>query len=253
MKSDYPTMQQLPALRELWKLAFGDDDEFLDSFFSTGFSHRRSLCITEQGLVAAALYWFDCSCGDRKLAYLYAVATHPDFRGQGLCRQLISDTRELLTAQGYDGILLVPENDSLRKMYGRMDFANGTKIRDFVCGSQSGAVDIHPITREDYARLRRISVPADSVLQEGENLLFLETQAKFFAGSGFLLCAVRGENDNLRGIEYLGPTELCPRILCTLGYAHGSFRTPGNQQEFAMWLPLTEGTPVPAYFGLDFS
>ena len=252
MRSDYPTLQQLPALRQLWKLAFGDDDAFLDSFFAAGFSHRRCLCIGRDDRVDAALYWFDCSCGEQKLAYLYAVATHPEHRNQGLATALLTDVRQLLTAQGYDGILLVPGDDDLRRMYSRLGYRDCTGIREFVCGSESGAVDIHAVTRADYARLRRISLPENSVLQEEENLMFLETQAKFYAGSGFLLCAASTEEGNLRGIEYLGPTGLCPRILCTLGYPHGSFRGPGDQQKFAMWLPLTEQARAPGYFGLAF-
>ena len=33
----------IPALRRLWKQAFGDDDQLLDSFFSIAFSPDRCL------------------------------------------------------------------------------------------------------------------------------------------------------------------------------------------------------------------
>ena len=251
MKSDYPVEKQVPALRELWKTAFGDDDDFLDGFFSTAFAFDRCRCIpTEEG-VAAAVYWMDCTCRDRKLAYIYALAVHPDYRGRGIAKYLMGDVHQLLLNRGYDGVLLVPGDDGLREMYRYMGYTDCTTIREFVCGSESGIVDIHPVTLEDYTRLRRISVPEGAVLQEGVSLEFLQKDAQFYAGSGFLLCAVP-HGDDLRGIELLGNIALAPRILCTLGCAHGTFRTPGDQLPFAMLHPLTPDCPRPSYFGLAF-
>ena len=40
MRSDHPTDNEIPGLRQLWQEAFGDADAFLDSFFQTAFSPR---------------------------------------------------------------------------------------------------------------------------------------------------------------------------------------------------------------------
>ena len=40
MTIKHPTPELIPLLRTLWKQAFGDDDRFLDKFFSTAFSPR---------------------------------------------------------------------------------------------------------------------------------------------------------------------------------------------------------------------
>ena len=69
-----------PGLTKLWQQAFGDTDAFLDSFFGTAFSPERCLCIRLEERVAAALYWFDCQWEDKRLAYLYAVATENGFK-----------------------------------------------------------------------------------------------------------------------------------------------------------------------------
>ena len=65
-----PAPTQRPALRALWQEAFGDSDAFLDSFFSTSFCPHRCRCILSDDQSAAALYWFDCSLGGEKYAYL---------------------------------------------------------------------------------------------------------------------------------------------------------------------------------------
>ena len=117
MTVDYPTAGAVSGLRELWKEAFDDSDLFLDAFFSHGFSPRRCRCVTENGVVLAALYWFEAPCGESRFAYLYAVATAASHRGKGLFSMILADTKEVLKEAGFDGILLVPENEALGRMY----------------------------------------------------------------------------------------------------------------------------------------
>ena len=102
------------GLKDLWKLAFGDSDEVIEAFFRTAFAPERCRYLEIGGQTATALYWFDTQWTGQKFAYLYAVATHPDFRGQGLCRRLMEETHAILTEQGYDGALLMPAEAGLR-------------------------------------------------------------------------------------------------------------------------------------------
>jgi len=97
---DKPTPSQLPALRALWKQAFGDPDDFLDCFYRVAFSPERCRCVIKGGSLAAVLYWFDCGWEGKRLAYLYAVATDTAFRGQGLCRELFANTPDA-KSRGY--------------------------------------------------------------------------------------------------------------------------------------------------------
>ncbi len=252
MLPEYPTAEQIPQLRTLWKLAFGDEDPFLDNFFSTGFSPDRCRCIEKDGQVVSALYWFDVQYAGLTYAYLYAVATHPDFRHQGLIRYLIADTHQVLTDRGYAGALLVPGDEGLRRMYASMGYEDCTQINEFVSASQLMAIQMQPISREEYQSQRRRLLPKDGVIQEDANLSFLETQANFYAGPDFLLCAAPKDGDMLKGIEFLGDLSVAPRILCTLGCSHGIFRTPGQKLPFAMFCPLRKDAPAPGYFGLAF-
>ena len=246
MVIDFPKQAQIPGLRQLWKLAFGDTDAFLDTFFDTAYAARRCRCIPEGDTVAAALYWFDCECEGRKLAYLYAVATHPDHRGRGLCRRLMQDTHSHLARQGYDGALLVPQDGALRKMYAAMGYRDATGISEFSCAA-AAPVPLLPVDAGTYGKLRRQYLPKGGVVQEGENLAFLARSAELYAGEDLLLAVSGGEV-----LELLGNAEKAPGILGALGLPEGKFRTPGDDLPFAMFLPLKEDAPAPAYFGLAF-
>lgn len=252
MTFEHPAPERLPLLRQLWKTAFGDTDEFLDAFFRTGFSPERSRCAVENDSLAGMLYWFDVRCGGQKMAYIYAVATHPGHRGKGVCRGLMTDTQALLQHQGYAGVLLVPQSEGLRKMYASFGYSDCTSVSETFCAAGAAPVPVHSIDREEYARLRRHWLPEGGVVQEGENLTFLETQAAFYSGTDFLLAAQSTPEGALFGTELLGNGGEAPGILRALGYSQGTFRTPGEKVPFAMFLPLIQDAQQPSYFGLAF-
>lgn len=249
----YPTPQLSCQLRTLFKVSFGDDDVFLDHFFSAGFSPDRCrVIVNEEGRLLSALYWFDTEYAGEQYAYLYAVATDPEFRHQGILRYLLADTHALLKDRGYAGALLVPGDEDLRNMYKTMGYEDCTTVSTVISASQPVTVLIHPIDRAEYSRLRRKYLSKGAVIQEGDNLSFLETQCTFYTGPGFVMCAAPKTESLLLAPEYLGDPEVIPGVLCALGYAMGSFRIPGTTTPFAMLYPLKKDAPRPSYFGLAF-
>lgn len=252
MTCKHPSQSNIPELRTLWKRAFGDTEGFLDAFFQTAFSPERSLAAFFGEQLAGMLHWFDTELEGRKYAYIYAVATKPEFRGRGVCRELMVRTHGILKDRGYAGALLVPQTEDLRRMYAAFGYADCGSIREWFCAAGSKPVDIHVIDPSEYARLRRQLLPRGSVVQEGENLDFLQTQVCFYRGTDFLLAAQSTPEGALFGTELLGNTDVAPGILLSLGYAQGTFRSPGNQKQYAMFLPLTQDAPAPSYFGFSF-
>ena len=248
---DYPKEAHIPGLRCLWQEAFGDTDIFLDHFFRTGFAPRRCRCVLIQNKPVAALYWFDCRWQDKKIAYIYAVATAESHRGQGLCHALMEDTRLLLQGSGYAGIALVPAKSALFDFYEAMGYGCFGGIRQWQCTAGKQPAALEELAPDQYARLRQEFLPANSVLQEGPLLQFLGTYARFYKGNDFLLCCA-DDDGRLMGYELLGNTHAAPESLAALGFATGTFRTPGDSP-FAMYLSLTDDPASPRYlaFALD--
>lgn len=245
MRIDAPGREHLTQLRRLWQEAFGDSPEFMDIFFRYGYAPERCRCILEGDTVAAALYWFPCA----DLAYVYGVATDRRFRGRGLCRRLMEDTAAHLKELGFTGIVLVPQDAGLRKMYAAMGYRDCGGIREFACEAGE-ACGLRAIGPGEFARLRRSYLPEGAVLQEEEeNLVFLARQAEFFTGEGFLLTAWR-EEGVLHGLELLGDETQAAAVTAALDCRKGIFRVPGDTP-FAMFLPLTR-RESPTYFGFAF-
>ena len=246
-----PEDNMVPQLRELWKEAFGDNDEFLDCFYSVAFDKTRCRVATVDNQLAAVLYWFDCSLDNQRIAYVYAVATAKEFRGNGACHLLLEDTHKHLKSLGYSSVVLVPGNEALVHLYEGAEYELCTKRSRIECAGMDMGIEIRELTKDEFATLRREFLPTNAVIQEKENLDFLATQTKFYTGNSFVLCA-NIENDNLYGAELLGDSSLAPGIVHALGCKDGTFFTPGKDEPFAMWHALTEDAAEPGYLGFAF-
>lgn len=245
MNINHPTPGQIPALGRLWKEAFGDLDPLLDGFFSTAFDEKRCLVLEP---AEAACYWLDCTCRGQKIAYLYAVATAKESRGRGLCRALMEKAKQVIAAQGYAGILLVPGSDSLRQMYAKMGFVNATAIHEFTLPAS------HPqtpekLTAQQYCALRQALLPEGAAVEGPEIMAFLATQAEFYRLEATLCVAISCGN-RLFAPELLGKKEHAAAIAAALGCERVTMRTPGSQMPWAMFCPLSSNAPTPTHFSL---
>ncbi len=250
MNINAPQKEQIPALRQLWKEAFGDTDAFLNDFYRTAFAPHRCRVLTMDGELAAALYWFDCSCRGRKMAYLYGIATSESHRGKGLCHALMEDTHAHLASLGCVGTVLVPRTPSLFAFYETMGYTPCSYFREFSC-TAGGETTLRKLDEKEFAALRQQYLPEGGVVQTEENLTFLGTMAAFYAGPDFLLAAEQ-EGRTLYGKELLGNASAAAAVVAALGCEKGTFRVPESETPFAVYRPLDEAVPPPAYFGLAF-
>ena len=247
MTIDMPNNRAIAGLRRLWQEAFGDNDAFLDKFFSTGFSPRRCRCVTFDGRMAAALYWFDCSLGQHKLAYIYAVATDKAFRGRGLCRTLMEDTHKHLKALGYAGAALVPGSPSLFSLYEKLGYTRFCPMEVLTVTPAADGASVTECSAQAFLRLRREALPEGAVLQEGATAAFLSAFTRFYTSGTSLMCVTQ-EDDTLYFQEYLGSREALPGIVAALQAHKALVRVPGGNP-YAMYLDF--GSCLhPAYFGI---
>jgi len=247
-----PNRTQFPELQELWLEAFENSENYLKAFNKTAFSVERCRCVTIDSKLCAALYWFNCSYRNQRIAYLYAVATFKSHQGQGLCSALMEETHAHLKSLGYDAVILVPSSKKLFKFYEKFGYKTSCHIKEINCAALKDSISIRQIDADEYARCRRRWLPDKGVIQEGENLKYLQELALLYTGENFLLAA-QPDGSFLRGVEFLGNVSDAPKILSALGFSHGRFRTPDNAIPFAMYRSLSD-TPSepPEYFGLAF-
>ena len=118
----FSTPEDIPAQRQLWKLAFGDEDSYIDNFYDTYYQPQRVIVLEEEGQVRAMFAWFDTLFsipGNEpvRAAYVYALATHPDCRGRGLAKELLTQGGRLLKDLGVPLMTTVPAEPSLHNFF----------------------------------------------------------------------------------------------------------------------------------------
>ena len=232
-------------MKALWKQAFGDPDTFIDGFFSTGFSPEQCCCLHDGDRLTAALYWFRCVCRQKKVAYIYAVATEERYRGQGMCRKLMEKTHALLKSQGYAGAILVPAKPELISLYEKLGYSVCCSI-DKRTIAAADPVALTPISPDEY-RVTRLKMLGDHAAQQVDGWDFLLTYNGFYKAEGCIFCAAQ-EKDTVYFQEFLGDTAKLPGIIAALGGKTGVVRLPGTQP-FAMYHGFTDDPP-PTYFNL---
>lgn len=245
---DAPAQGDIPALKRLWKQAFRDPDAFIDGFFATGFSHRRCRCVYEEGAPVAALYWFDCAWQGKKLAYLYAIATHRELQGRGLCKALMAHTHNALADLGYAGAVLVPAEKSLFSLYKKLGYQAFCPMEKQTVFAGQSSEQVETVSPEVYLARRQAAAPENAVLLQDQAFPFLGSYNRFYASGDSLFCAAP-EGDSLYFQEYLGDSARLPGILRALGAKKATVPLPGGDP-FAMYRGFSENAAMPDYFNI---
>ncbi len=107
-----------PELKKLWKSVFGDTDRFIDAFFEVLYEPGEAYAAVYDGKIISAGYCLPgVAAKSRKCSYIYAMATYPEYRGQGLAamigRRLIDDAFD----GGADIVATLPATESLVGWY----------------------------------------------------------------------------------------------------------------------------------------
>lgn len=244
-----PRPTEIPRLRALWKEAFGESDAFLDLFFSAAYAPQRCRVAVDGDTVAAMLYWFDCGCRGRTVAYLYGIATAQSHRGRGLATALLEDTHDHLEELCYAAALLVPAGESLFRFYGARGYRT-VGFRDERTIAAGVPIPYRECTAQEYAQLRRKLLPKNAVIQEGENLALLAGYGRFFAEDGW--CAVYTPGETPVFPEFLGDASAAPGLLAALDIPQACICTHGTGRPFVMARGLAGPTPKGIYFAFAF-
>ncbi len=114
-------------LTELWHTVFGDEYAYIDLFFKKEYALCDTFADIVDDRIVSVLYLLNCRVDFNGTTYngkyLYAAATHPDYRSQGFMGKLINEAIDYCkTASDIDFISLVPANDGLYDYYGKFGF-----------------------------------------------------------------------------------------------------------------------------------
>ncbi len=143
------------ALKTLWRIAFGDGDDYIERFFDCFLRPETCIVAEADGRPVSAMYLlpghtvYPYRKNVMTAGYAYALATLPEYRGRGIGRAVykaVSD-RILETA---DAAGVLPAEESLYPFY---ENAAGAKPMSFVREAKLSKSDLAGITPCNGARI----------------------------------------------------------------------------------------------------
>lgn len=190
------TMDDAAEAAKLWSLIFGDEEQLIFSFFKL-FSHQHTFgaCAESDGKIVAAAYcpgetdYIEPDGTVHPGVYLYAVATHPDHRKNGLARSVCSLLKETAWAQGKEYLFTRPSEERLYDWYAeKLEAvpALGCRTLRFT-RNQADSLPCSPLSPEAYLNLRAQALKGFPHVCQGLRWMQWEQQLHTAYGGGFFV------------------------------------------------------------------
>jgi len=267
--------------KQLWETAFGDTDDYIDNFRQNAYRPEGMVTLKDDGKLCSMLALFPMKLrwsdgGVTKASYLYALATDPDRRGQGMASILLSYTDFYIGEQAVPFLSTVPAEPSLEKFFAASGFQPCHPIDEAeVEAPAGGKLKAMKIGAAEYLLLREslLEDMAHAIYDE-EYLAYQEKVSALFGGGLYRVdtpagpaCAVAEVfGDLLMVKELLSPkgeqqtalaalAAVLPAKRCKVRCPAGKGELPGTvRRTFGMGkrVPPTPKQLDESYFGLAF-
>ncbi len=130
-------------VRKLWDCCFNDNPEFTDLYFSKRYTDKRNIAIEKENKVISALQLLPYPITFYKSIlqswYISGAATYPEYRNQGVMKELIRKSFYRMQQNDIPLSTLIPADDWLFNYYEKSGFATVfysatqiTKKSDFI-------------------------------------------------------------------------------------------------------------------------
>lgn len=174
--------EELPRVKELWGLAFGDDGAWIDRFYAL--AGGETLLLFEAGVAWTMTVLLPVTLslpggGVRSSAYVYALCTHPEARGRGYGRFLLRYVDFYLKEKGLDCVTVVPAQPSLHTFfasagYGECFSLGVERVDPARPGAPASGDRLEPVDPMEYNRLREGLLARTFHVSYGSELLALQ-------------------------------------------------------------------------------
>ena len=119
-------MKDQREVQKIWKTCFGDPNDYIHFFIKYHLPLERCLAYKKDGKIVSMLFLLPSRCfyqgKEYPVQYVYAAATLPAFRKQGLMERLLAYTREIAQHSQMLFTCLKPANEDLYRYYGKFGY-----------------------------------------------------------------------------------------------------------------------------------
>ena len=150
--------RDIPSLCEIWKVCFGDGEDYVRFFYRENFGHIMTAVYAVDDKPVSMLHWFDASFADGDDAldakFLYAGGSLPEFRKNGYYTALFRYVEEYARNNGC-ALFGKPVRRDIIPYYQKLGFEQDASLKLVTVFPQiKEDVGFLPVSPEDYNRMR---------------------------------------------------------------------------------------------------
>lgn len=172
----------IPQLESIWKVCFGDSDEYIDFFFDNMFKPENAVVADIYGKTAGVVHLLDAKFFKTPFKYGYAIGVLPEFRGNSLCKKMHDFIKDYCEKNNFM-YGLHPANDKLACFYKSigLDDMYSLKFAEVKDFDNDEDFCISDITPDEYFDIRENHF-SPLVSWDKETILYMMNEAKHFGG-----------------------------------------------------------------------
>ena len=142
-------------IRDIWLKVFNDPEEYYDSFLSRFYSPEYMITCKIDDKIVSVFCIVPCSSSLGNTAYLFGLATLPEYRGKGYGSKIVSETLNVCEKMNFDVVVLIPEEKMLKDYYSKFGFIDADIHLSFSTDIDIGTGD----SSKDIAMIMFLKAP----------------------------------------------------------------------------------------------
>jgi len=247
-------LSDLQSLQDLWVSVFGDNEELVRNILiilpSIG---TCFVCSYQNKVISMSFVFRGLKYNGKELAYIYAVATSPNFRKMGLAEKVVNECINYANKNGIHCISIAPASEHLFEWYERII---GTKYKilcsktEIPFSNSFEYINIESINTSAYLDKRNLFLAKNDTVIFPLPYFEIENQICLTYGGGLY-----SFSDGIAACYTDGQTLHIKELICSKETRNSAIMTLMSMHNSSSAIITEKGnaTPYIAYYGLDFA
>ena len=169
-------------LKHIWKVCFGDSDDYIDTFFQHLYAPGQTVVACSGKTAIGVVYLLKASLLHTEFLYGYAIGVLPDFRGNSVCQKMLEFIHKEAKQKNFL-FGLHPANDKLFSFYKRIGLLEMYRLKTADASGFDGSASFYlsDITAGDYFYMREQAF-APLVSWDEKMLAYIITETRSAGG-----------------------------------------------------------------------